>query len=173
MKKILILLIPVLFLTLFNKTEAYEIPNEAIRLRVVSNSNSDYDLKMKFKVSNKIQDTMYNLLKDTKGIEEARSTIKNNLDTIDYDVKKVLQVENYPYNYKINFGYNHFPEKEYKGVTYKEGEYESVLITLGKGEGENWWCVLFPPLCLVEADESDVSDVEYKSFIGELIDKYL
>ena len=63
------------------------------------------------------------------------------------------------------------PEKEYKGVKYKEGYYESWVITLGEGEGNNWWCVLFPPLCLVEAEEAD--EVEYKFFIKELIDKYL
>lgn len=172
MKKIIIfLMIVVLFLN-FNKIEAYKIPDEAIRLRVVANSNSDYDQQVKFKVSNKIQLTMYNLLKDTKGIDNARSKIVNNLDIIDQDVKKVLKEENYPYSYKINFGYNYFPEKEYKGVTYKEGDYESVLVTLGKGEGKNWWCVLFPPLCVLEAEESDSKDVEYKSFISELIKKY-
>lgn len=66
---------------------------------------------------------------------------------------------------------NYFPEKEYKGVKYDEGYYESLVITLGEGKGKNWWCVLFPPLCLVEAEESD--KVEYKFFIKELIDKYL
>ncbi len=115
---------------------------------------------------------MYNLLKDTKGIQNARNKIENNLDKLNKDVSKVLKEENYPYNYKVNFGYNYFPEKEYKGVTYKEGEYESVLVTLGKGEGNNWWCVLFPPLCVLEAEETDKKEVEYKSFISELIKRY-
>ena len=73
--------------------------------------------------------------------------------------------------YKINFGQNYFNKKKYKGITYEEGYYESLLIILGKGEGDNWWCVLFPPLCLIEAEESD--KVEYKFFIKELIEKYL
>ena len=63
------------------------------------------------------------------------------------------------------------PEKEYKGTTYEEGYYESLVITLGSGEGDNWWCVLFPPLCLLEAEDSD--DVEYTSYVKELVDKYL
>lgn len=171
MKKLIIFLIPVMLFLNFNKTEAYEIPDEAIRLRVVANSNSDYDQQVKFKVSNQVQTTMYNLLKDTKGIDNARITINDNINTIEKDVKKVLNEEHYPYGYKVNFGYNYFPEKEYKGLTYEAGEYESVLVTLGKGEGNNWWCVLFPPLCVLEAEEAD--DVEYKSFIGELIEKYL
>ena len=73
--------------------------------------------------------------------------------------------------YDINFGYNYFPEKEYKGVKYNEGYYESLLVTLGEGKGDNWWCVLFPPLCLIEADES--SDVEYRSIIEEILEKYI
>ena len=58
-------------------------------------------------------------------------------------------------------------------MTYKEGNYESLVITLGEGMGKNWWCVLFPPICLLEAEEDqESSEVEYKFFLQELIDKY-
>lgn len=147
------------------------IPDEAIRLRVIANSNSDYDQNIKMKVKDELQKEMYNLLKDTKGIEEARNVINNNLSNIDASIYKTLQTNNYDLTYKINFGYNYFPAKEYKGITYEEGMYESLYVTIGKGEGDNWWCVLFPPLCLIEAEESD--EVEYKSFVQELIEKYL
>ena len=66
---------------------------------------------------------------------------------------------------------NYFPEKEYKGVVYEEGEYESLVITLGNGLGENFWCVLFPPLCLLDTEE-EPENVEYTSFVKEVIDKY-
>ena len=90
---------------------------------------------------------------------------------IDNKVDKLLKKENYKLGYSINFGYNYFPEKEFKGITYEEGMYESLLINLGEAKGNNWWCVLFPPLCLLEAEESE--EVEYKVFIQELIEKYL
>ena len=115
--------------------------------------------------------TLYNLLKNTKGIDEARVLINSNLDEIDSKVYKDLNNNNYPFSYKINYGLNYFPSKEYKGVIYEEGYYESLVITLGEGAGDNWWCVLFPPLCLLEAEESD--EVEYTSYIKEVIDKYL
>ena len=73
-------------------------------------------------------------------------------------------------NYDINFGYNYFPKKEFKGVEYKEGMYESLVVTLGNGEGNNWWCVLFPPICMIEAEES--TDVEYTTMIKEIMNKY-
>ena len=171
MKKIIIVLLAILSIIIFDKTKADNIiPKEAIRLRVIANSNSKYDQNMKMKVSKTIQDKLYNLLKETKGIEEARKKIKNNINTLDYSVKKILKEENYPLGYTIHYGDNYFPKKEYKGIKYEAGYYESLLITLGDGKGKNWWCVLFPPLCLIEAEESD--KVEYKSFIKEIIDKY-
>ena len=112
---------------------------------------------------------MYNLLKNTKDINQARDIISNNIEKIDNNIYSILKKENYNLGYSINFGNNYFPEKTYKGITYDEGYYESVLVTLGKGEGENWWCVLFPPLCLIEAEESE--EVEYKFFLQELIEK--
>lgn len=148
-----------------------EIPEDAIRIRVVPNSNSDLDQEIKGKVKDELETSMYNLLKDTKNSDDARKKIEDNLDSIKAGVGGVLEREKYDKNYEVNFGLNYFPEKEYKGVKYEEGYYESLLVTLGEGKGDNWWCVLFPPLCLIEAEES--TDVEYKSLVKELIDKYL
>ena len=76
-------------------------------------------------------------------------------------------------NYKIEYGMNYFPKKEYKNVIYEEGNYESLVITLGEGLGENFWCILFPPLCSMEKDIEESKNVEYKSIIKELIYKYI
>ena len=174
MKKTLLLLMFIIITYEFISNSIYKsnlIPDEAIRLRVIANSNSQYDQNMKIKVRNELQQEVFNLLKDTKGIDEARSIITNNLDSIDNNIYKTLQNNNYNMDYNVNFWFNYFPSKEYKGITYDEGMYESLYVTLGKGEGDNWWCVLFPPLCLIEAEESD--EIEYKSFVQELIEKYL
>lgn len=146
------------------------IPNDAIRIRIIPNSNSSFDQDIKLKVKDRLEITMYDLLKDAESSEEAKEIIQNNLELVDKDVKKILSDENYDKGYTINFGKNYFPEKEYKGVKYEEGYYESLLITLGKGEGDNWWCVLFPPLCLIEGEED--TEVEYKSIVMEILNKY-
>ena len=151
--------------------ESNIIPDDAIRIRVVPNSNLDYDQEIKGKVKNSLEISMYDLLKDVKDSDEARKVIKENLNTVDKNIYNLLEKEKYDKGYKINFGYNYFPEKKYKGIKYDEGYYESLLVTLGEGKGDNWWCVLFPPLCLIEAEEN--SDTEYKSLVKELIDKYL
>ena len=169
MKKFIVIILIILMTFSYVKVIANKIPEEAIRIRVVANSNSDYDQKIKQKVSTYLKGEMYNLLKNTKDINQARDIISNNIEKIDNNIYSILKKENYNLGYSINFGNNYFPEKTYKGITYDEGYYESVLVTLGKGEGENWWCVLFPPLCLIEAEESE--EVEYKFFLQELIEK--
>ena len=146
------------------------IPNDAIRIRIIPNSNSSFDQDIKLKVKDKLEITMYDLLKDAESSDEAKEIIQNNLELVDKDVKKILSDENYDKGYTINFGKNYFPEKEYKGIKYEEGYYESLLITLGNGEGDNWWCVLFPPLCLIEGEED--TEVEYKSIVMEILNKY-
>lgn len=173
MKKLLIVIIIVVFsYSVLNvKAEQFLIPNEALRMRVLANSNSKEDQTVKMEVSKELQKSMYHLLKNTKGIEQAREVIQSNMEEIEGTVSNTLKRLDYDYGYEINYGMNYFPNKEFHGITYEEGYYESILVTLGKGEGENWWCVLFPPICLLEAEESD--EIEYKFFVQELIEKYL
>jgi stage II sporulation protein R len=152
--------------------ELVEIPNDAIRIRVIANSNSEYDQEKKGDIRKKVQLYMQNLLKNAKTKEEAKTIINNNLKNLNKELDNYLTQINYNEEYEINFGLNYFPEKEYKGIRYKAGMYESLLITLGEGKGNNWWCVLFPPICLLEAEETEKDDIEYKSFVKEMIEKY-
>ncbi len=176
MKKIIILIISILILGyILNKNDGTEvmIPDEAIRFRVVANSNTIYDQNVKIQVRNEVQNKVLELLKDTSSIENTRKIILEHKEELSKIVNDKLKNIGYNKKYTINYGYNYFPKKKYKGITYKEGNYESLVITLGEGKGENFWCVLFPPLCLIEADETNNDNVEYKFFVKELIDKYL
>ena len=174
MKKIILVFLALLsIITVYNKNRdnTVKIPDSAIRFRVLANSNSPKDQKIKEEVAIKMQEELYSLLESTKSIKKARGIINDSMDSFNDILSK--EMENKDYSYEIDYGMHSFPEKKYKGITYEAGEYESLLVTLGKGEGDNWWCVLFPPLCLLEAEEStNTSEIEYKSFIKELIEKY-
>ena len=173
MKKIVIILSVLIIVFVSTKTtDDLIIPDESIRIRVIANSNSSKDQMVKKIVKNKLEKEITNLLIDVTNIEEARNILNTNMQIINDCIEDVLEKNNYNTKYTVNFGYNLFPEKKYKGVIYKEGYYESVVVTFGEGKGENWWCVLFPPLCLMEADEENLEEIEYKSFIKEIIDKY-
>ena len=175
MKRIFIILVVLLGVLIYNKNpNEVLIPNTAIRFRVIGNSNSVSDQNTKVLVRNNLEKEITNDLKNSKDIETSRKILSSNIDKYRNNVAKTLISNNIEQTFSINYGLNYFPEKNYKGVRYKEGNYESLVVTLGSGEGNNWWCVLFPPLCLLEAEEEyDTEEVEYKSFIKELIDKYI
>lgn len=89
-------------------------------------------------------------VKDLTSVTVARKTIKENLPALETIAKEVLKEEGVNESVHVKFGKVEFPTKLYGQFLYPAGEYEAVLITLGKGEGANWWCVLFPPLCFLD-----------------------
>lgn len=146
------------------------IPNQnddLIRIRVLANSNSEHDQNIKNEVVKNVSLELQNILKNENNISSARKKIKSNIENISNIVNTTILNEKY--NYTINYGKNYFPEKEYNDVKYEEGEYESLLITLGDGLGDNWWCILFPPICLIEAEENE--ELEYDFYIKKIINK--
>lgn len=173
MKKVIIIISVIMLLYLNqNSTEEIIIPNDSIRIRVIANSNNSDDQKTKKKVRTYLEKDIAPLLKNVKTKEEVSNILKENIDNFSITIEKALTNTNYSDQYEIKYGMNYFPEKKFKGITYQEGVYESLVVTLGEGIGDNWWCVLFPPLCLMEEDEENIEEVEYKSFIKEIIDKY-
>ncbi len=165
MKKAVFIIFIIISIILIKKEDNYLIPKEAIRFRIIANSNDIEDQLIKSKVKAELEPKLFKLLNNATSYVEAENTLNNNIS----EIKKVVASKTD--NYQINLGINHFPEKEYKNVKYPEGDYNSLVITLGKGLGNNWWCVLYPPLCFI--DESNINDEEYSLFIKDLFSKYL
>ena len=175
MKKLIIILAIIIAPLVIQKNitkEIIKIPNEAIRIRVIANSNSINDQYEKLKVRESIQLYLQELLKNATTKEETESIIKSNLMSIERNIKNTLKEIKSTTKYQINYGNNYFPQKEFKGIIYEEGHYDSLVITLGNGQGNNWWCVLFPPLCLMETEEENITEIEYELFVTEVINKY-
>ena len=149
-----------------NKSEVI-IPKDSIRFRIISSSNDELDIKRKLELKSYIENEVYELVKNAKTKEESKNIIVNNLDILNDKIYSFLGTK----DFKIDFGSNYFPKKIYKGIVYDEGYYESLVITLGEGKGNNWWCVLFPPLCLLEENDN-TTDVEYKLFVSRIIDNF-
>lgn len=168
MKKIIIILfiIVVVLLSQVKTSNNVVIPKESIRYRIIASSNSDEDQNLKKQINEEIEPVINEVLTSSKSIEVTRQKIQKLIPTLEDKIK------NYTSDYKINFGSNYFPEKVYYGVTYPAGNYESLVVTLGKGSGDNWWCVLFPPLCLLEAQEEEKDEVEYTFLVKKIIEKF-
>ena len=173
MKKAIFIIITTLLVIGFSKSnsQAINISDEAIRLRIVANSDSQYDQDIKLKVKSLVEQELVSSINSDDSITDVRQKIKDSIPIFDKKINKLFKDFKYNQTYTINYGMNYFPTKEYNGVTYNAGNYESLLINIGNAEGHNWWCILFPPLCLLEAEESD--QVEYKFFVTELLDKFL
>lgn len=167
-RKIFLIILGLIIIGVYsqNKTEL-SIPDESIRLRVIPNSNESKDINVKEKVKDYLESDFSSLLKDIQDIDSARNIINNNITKIENNIDNIFKDNNYDIPYEVNFGYNYFPEKTYRGEVYEEGYYESLVVYIGKAEGDNWWCVLFPNFCLVDKDK----DNEYKSYFKELINK--
>lgn len=147
------------------------IPDAAIRVRVIANSNSIRDQSMKMKVKEYIENSISRKLVSVANVEEARDIINEEIPNLEVGIQDIFNENDYFMSYVVHFGDNFFPEKEYRGVHYEAGAYESLVVTIGEGRGDNWWCVLFPPLCLLEAEENQTNDVEYQFFVQKMIDK--
>ncbi|MBT2215318.1 stage II sporulation protein R [Virgibacillus dakarensis] len=127
------------------------IPDEAIRLRILANSDGDEDQRIKRAVRDEVNKSIAGWVEDIADINKAREVIQGKLPAIEKIVGKVLEKEGVSQAYQVEYGENvTFPTKLYGTYLYPAGEYEAVLITLGEGEGANWWCVLFPPLCFLD-----------------------
>ena len=108
---------------------------------------------------------MKQILPEIKKTTDIDNYIKNNIPTF----RTILN--NYQVQYDISYGDNFFPSKTYKGIKYPAGYYNSLVITLGQGLGENFWCVMYPPLCLIDENKNS-TDIEYKSYVKDVLLKY-
>lgn len=153
------------------------IPENAIRLRIVANSNDIYDQTIKLKVRDEVLEVIRPLIMKTDDVNEARMIIYNHLEDIKKAVEKVLEENELEMNYYVDYGLAYFPAKVYNNTLYPAGKYESVYIVLGEGEGDNWWCVLFPTLCVMDFattdNDIDSDNVEYSFLIIEKIKEWL
>ena len=172
MKKFLILFTLIIIILCSIKSENVKIPKEAIRFRVIANSNTKEDQYIKKEIVKDLQQEINKLNIIPKSIEINRSVIKENIENYETTINNTLKRLNKKEVYKIEYGKHYFPSKEYNGVIYDEGEYESLVVEIGDAKGDNFWCVLFPPLCLLEGEDENKDSVEYRSFIKEIIDKY-
>ena len=168
-KTLLVVCLLVVFLVGFKNKNSNEviIPKDSIRFRVISNSNNELDIKTKMELKDYLEELVFDLVKDCNSVLEVKEVIINNFDYINSSISIFLNSN----DYKVDFGPNYFPKKVYKGVVYDEGIYDSLVITLGNGKGNNWWCVLFPPLCLLE-ENTTTTDVEYKLFVSRIIESF-
>ena len=158
------------FLPIHSEAAIYD---NVLRLHVLANSDSNEDQTLKLEVRDRILEETATLFKDCKTKDEAREAVESNLDKIREIAEQTVREAGYDYSVSVSLGEEEYPTKNYEECCFPAGEYLSLRVVIGEAEGENWWCVLFPPLCIDAAGESrevfaevGLTDEQY-SFITE------
>lgn len=149
------------------------IPEDSIRLRILADSDRASDQLVKRRVRDAVVAQMngwVSKLEEPQSLEAARTIIRDHLPEIEQQIKQTLQKSGKSYGFEVELGKVPFPAKLYGGTVYPAGNYEALRVTLGSGGGKNWWCVLFPPLCFIDAGSGDAlaaADGDQASSKGE------
>ncbi len=143
-----------------------DLSTNLVRLHIIANSNSDTDIQAKF-------DLRDNLLESIGKKIDSNATKKeifSKLPEFEKEANLFLEKRNLPYRAKISLGKTQIPRKEYNGIVLPKGSYTAIRVILGKGGGENWWCVAYPPLCFTEDTTGHISK-SGKKILAESLDK--
>ncbi|MGM0901404.1 MAG: stage II sporulation protein R [Bacillota bacterium] len=144
------------------------IPNEAIRLRILADSDSTKDQEIKRKVRDAVNAEITSWVENLVSLDEARTVIKDGIPELQKIAEDVVAEHGSNQSVKAEFNKVKFPTKLYGQYLYPAGEYEAVLITLGEGTGSNWWCVLFPPLCFLDFSNGEATSPGFEN--GEAVE---
>lgn len=140
-----------------NRVES-ALAGSVIRLHVLANSNSAADQELKLKVRDRILAEMGECFSHTARLEQARDMVCENMDEIARIAREEVMANGYDYPVTVSLGTSDFPTKAYGNVTLPAGTYEALKVEIGESAGQNWWCVLFPPLCFVDATTAELPE---------------
>ena len=138
------------------------IREEVLRLHVIANSDEDYDQELKLKVRDAVLMSGEEVFSGSEDIISAESEIADKKDVILHSAIEAIRNLGYDYDVKIELARSYFPTRTYDNLTLPAGYYKAVKVIIGEGKGKNWWCIMFPPLCLPAATDNK-----------EVIGKYL
>lgn len=161
-KYILLLIVSVLFLLLSAYSYVNAVSNNlaesVFRLHVIANSDSKEDQELKYKVRDSLIEYMNTLTNDMNSKEEVIEIAKTHLEDFKEIAQNVVKENGYNYNVNVEIGNFSFPTKTYGDISFPAGFYDALKVEIGKAEGQNWWCVMFPPLCFVDVTSGVVPE---------------
>lgn len=135
-----------------------DISDSVFRLHVIANSDSKEDQDLKYKVRDAVLEYMNNISADCSSKEEVIKLAYEHQDDFISVAEKVIRENGFDYNVKIEIGNFEFPTKYYGDISLPAGFYDALKIEIGEAKGQNWWCVMFPPLCFVDVTSGVVPD---------------
>ncbi|TCO78740.1 stage II sporulation protein R [Marinisporobacter balticus] len=144
---------------------------QMIRFHVLANSDSPQDQALKLKVRDRIIEEMNPKFEGSKSLDQTRGIIKRNIKNIEVIAMDTIKEDNRDYEVKATLAEVDFPTKNYGSITLPAGNYEALRVVIGKGEGANWWCVLFPPLCFIDTKNGLTNEKTKKEMMNVLTEE--
>lgn len=135
---------------------AEKIRSDVLRLHVIAASDSTADQTLKLKVRDAILTAGTDIFNGSIDVENAVEKITPKIKTLEETANKIIKENGCDYDVEITIDNEYFTTRTYKSVTLPAGEYLSLIVKIGEGKGKNWWCVMFPPMCISAADEDMV-----------------
>lgn len=147
---------------------AEELSEKLLRFHVIANSDSEEDQAVKLKVKEHVLSLLSPTLSYAADKEEAKRLVESRMDDIMTAAQDTLRENGFSYSVRASVTQCEFPVKTYGDLTFPAGTYEALRIVLGDGKGKNWWCVMYPPLCFVDASFGTVPEDSKKQLSGLL-----
>ena len=165
---ITIIFLSIIFMTVAVYLTVPKPTYEYLRIHVRANSNGEKDQEVKMEIKDIVVNYLTPYIADCESKNEAIVLLNDKKDDIERLIDKHLNSRGFNYVSKVKIDSEEFPLRVYEGVTLQEGYYDAVIVNLGKAEGDNWWCVVYPPLCFY----GNETDIKYKSKLKEIIDSF-
>ena len=170
-KNAVILLVIILFLVAASGCVRTITPSDGyLRIHIRASSNASCDQEIKLVVRDSLVKYLSPLLSEAQTRKEAEQIITGHIYEIEKATNELLYSCGYFYGCEVRVDTEYFERRRYENLVLEEGYYRAVIVNLGTGKGDNWWCVAFPPLCFTY---DDYENVNYKSILAEVVKKYL
>lgn len=134
------------------------ISDNVFRLHVIAASDSEDDQSLKYIVRDSVLKYVNKITNKLESKEQIIETVSNNTEEIKKIAEETIKLNGYNYNVEVEIGNFNFPTKTYGDVSFPSGNYDALRIKIGEAKGQNWWCVMFPPLCFVDASSGVLSE---------------
>lgn len=177
MKKFALVLLVVISLAgyvfLFNSQNVTQNKNEYLRIHIRANSNMEIDQDIKYEIKEQLVQALFPLVANCNSKQSLKLCISENQNQLTNIAQQCLHKANLNYSAKVSLNTEYFPTRVYnQDVVLESGVYDAIIVELGEAKGDNWWCVIYPPLCFMNVNYNGSANITYKSRIAELIKKF-
>ena len=155
-----------------SNTAKSKVEYDYLRVHIRAHSNLEVDQVVKYLVKDEVVDFITPYLVDCDSKQKSINTINALLNDIEVVCDNVLKQNGFTYTANAKIDTENFPTRAYENVTLQAGVYDALIIELGSGQGDNWWCIVYPPLCFVNKSNTNAQNIQYQSYLIDIIKKY-